>query len=407
MAFTEANHISFASGRYDPKSLGGRMLLAHELAHTIQQRGSRREAHQFSAKSTAHEAVANRAAAACALGAPARVSPDATAPRLQFAKVTTGGFGRALEEYTKLWSVPDTAINLLRRSRRFMTVARTLDQHFVWRDDSFLHEPLNYDANGRITNGPRSIRGKRELFVTRDTAGASFEPFESPDNILSGDVISLSGVDTATFIQEIAHEASHAVRFVTGSGPAPTTLAAAVNAGIQEEIDVRNDEAVILAQIPSSTLQQSFAPTGSTAPAQVQRDFAPGIGMTYLEAFFFDFRLRETQAAEGLNDDQAREVRERVNANVNTLHFRSQPSPTTGVLQLDQYASVWQDRIWVKREWAEFTRNNRPSDSGYAAAKERLLQDHARRFFGGRISYSSLRSPSTSPPTSPSPAPVP
>ncbi|NOQ24880.1 MAG: DUF4157 domain-containing protein [Bacteroidales bacterium] len=36
-AFTHKNHIYFNQGKYDPDSLGGKRLLAHELTHTIQQ----------------------------------------------------------------------------------------------------------------------------------------------------------------------------------------------------------------------------------------------------------------------------------------------------------------------------------------------------------------------------------
>jgi Domain of unknown function (DUF4157) len=37
-AYTIGQHIIFGAGRYHPESFGGRALLAHELAHTIQQR---------------------------------------------------------------------------------------------------------------------------------------------------------------------------------------------------------------------------------------------------------------------------------------------------------------------------------------------------------------------------------
>ncbi len=37
-AVTTGEHISFAAGRYSPGSVPGRMLLAHELAHVVQQR---------------------------------------------------------------------------------------------------------------------------------------------------------------------------------------------------------------------------------------------------------------------------------------------------------------------------------------------------------------------------------
>lgn len=39
-AFTVGSHISFASGRYSPYSDAGRRLLAHELAHVVEQRSS-------------------------------------------------------------------------------------------------------------------------------------------------------------------------------------------------------------------------------------------------------------------------------------------------------------------------------------------------------------------------------
>jgi outer membrane protein OmpA-like peptidoglycan-associated protein len=43
-AFTRGNHIAFASGRYNPSSSVGRQLIAHELAHVVQQRTGGRAA---------------------------------------------------------------------------------------------------------------------------------------------------------------------------------------------------------------------------------------------------------------------------------------------------------------------------------------------------------------------------
>ncbi len=40
-AYTVGQHIAFASNRYKPESESGRHLLAHELTHTIQQRGAK------------------------------------------------------------------------------------------------------------------------------------------------------------------------------------------------------------------------------------------------------------------------------------------------------------------------------------------------------------------------------
>src|SRR5215510_9473958 len=40
LAYTTADHIVFRAGRYDPSSHDGRQLLAHELAHAVQQSAS-------------------------------------------------------------------------------------------------------------------------------------------------------------------------------------------------------------------------------------------------------------------------------------------------------------------------------------------------------------------------------
>ena len=41
-AFTHGYHIFFNKGKYDPKSKEGKRLLAHELAHVIQQKGTKK-----------------------------------------------------------------------------------------------------------------------------------------------------------------------------------------------------------------------------------------------------------------------------------------------------------------------------------------------------------------------------
>ena len=40
-AFADGNQIHFAPGKYDPYSEKGQQLIAHELAHVVQQRGGR------------------------------------------------------------------------------------------------------------------------------------------------------------------------------------------------------------------------------------------------------------------------------------------------------------------------------------------------------------------------------
>jgi hypothetical protein len=70
-AYTIGQDIFFATGRYDPESFRGRNLLAHELAHTIQQRtaasGGLSEHTSFRDSTTAEENEAGRAASAVML----------------------------------------------------------------------------------------------------------------------------------------------------------------------------------------------------------------------------------------------------------------------------------------------------------------------------------------------------
>ena len=78
-AYAVGHDIVFDSGRYEPESLEGRQLIAHELAHVAQQR----DAPEFMsggvviAESPAHEAEADRAAGALVSGAQP-VAPQTT-----------------------------------------------------------------------------------------------------------------------------------------------------------------------------------------------------------------------------------------------------------------------------------------------------------------------------------------
>ncbi|MBA3395782.1 MAG: DUF4157 domain-containing protein [Deltaproteobacteria bacterium] len=76
-AYTMGNDIHFGAGQYDPSSPGGEHLLAHEVAHTVQQAGGAQRM-QFklavSSPGDSLEHEADRAADAMVTGAPAQVS---------------------------------------------------------------------------------------------------------------------------------------------------------------------------------------------------------------------------------------------------------------------------------------------------------------------------------------------
>lgn len=75
-AFATGQSIHFGAGQYDPSSSSGQQLIAHEVAHTVQQRGVSSSAQQKLEVSTpgdACEVEADVAAAAMVTGAPAAV----------------------------------------------------------------------------------------------------------------------------------------------------------------------------------------------------------------------------------------------------------------------------------------------------------------------------------------------
>jgi hypothetical protein len=75
-AYTYGNDIHFGAGQFDPSSQAGQHLIAHEVAHTVQQRGGppmRQNKLAVSASTDAAEVAADRAADAMISGAPASV----------------------------------------------------------------------------------------------------------------------------------------------------------------------------------------------------------------------------------------------------------------------------------------------------------------------------------------------
>lgn len=76
-AYALGNSIHFAAGHYDPGSSRGQLLLAHEVAHTVQQRGAsptRQNQLAVSSPGDSAEQEADRAASAMVTGARASVS---------------------------------------------------------------------------------------------------------------------------------------------------------------------------------------------------------------------------------------------------------------------------------------------------------------------------------------------
>jgi hypothetical protein len=89
VAFARGENVHFAPGQYQPETPGGQHLIAHELAHVVQQRNGS-PAQQFAGRGgdAALEAEADRAADAVVSGQPAVVRGAAGAGAPQFSRLS-------------------------------------------------------------------------------------------------------------------------------------------------------------------------------------------------------------------------------------------------------------------------------------------------------------------------------
>jgi len=83
LAYTVGPHIVFGAGRYAPGSAEGRALLAHELAHTIQQQGANAGDASVLPADAPAEREADRAAVAAATGRRVALTPGPSRVALQ------------------------------------------------------------------------------------------------------------------------------------------------------------------------------------------------------------------------------------------------------------------------------------------------------------------------------------
>lgn len=92
-AYTVGNDIVFDHGRYDPQSESGRHLLAHELTHTIQQRGIGRMANESLGETSAGDAYESEAdsIASRVLSGGGAITPHAHAHAPMIARTSVTG----------------------------------------------------------------------------------------------------------------------------------------------------------------------------------------------------------------------------------------------------------------------------------------------------------------------------
>ncbi|MEP6863456.1 MAG: DUF4157 domain-containing protein [Deltaproteobacteria bacterium] len=92
-AYATGNDVHFGAGHYDPSSSSGQELIAHEVAHTVQQRGgspARQHKLEVSSPGDHAEVEADRAASAMVVGAPAQVGGASGLGRVMRAPAAAG-----------------------------------------------------------------------------------------------------------------------------------------------------------------------------------------------------------------------------------------------------------------------------------------------------------------------------
>ena len=132
-AFTVGSSIYFGKNEYRPDSTAGRRLLAHEVAHTVQQRGAAMPSGPLPvrAPNSPEELEAQRFAEAAG-------GSSAEAPRLR----VRGGIARVMRAISFSRSndrITTRQAGVTERATEYDIAPRGDDQHFVWEADITIH----------------------------------------------------------------------------------------------------------------------------------------------------------------------------------------------------------------------------------------------------------------------------
>ena len=311
------------------------------------------------------------------------------APPPLFLRLTGGAFGQALDNA----HVSDAVIKLLRKSAPFMHIVRTLDENYVWLHNPKLNPATEKIVQGVLTTGP--FHGRRILYIQGGAAAGSFTSVDSPDATIGGDLIKINnGGSHLEVVRSIAHEATHAFREVTGA-PAPADVDAFIQAGVTEEVETRKSEVGISKGVfPARSAERHAVDqdvaAGYLSRPLVERDIAPDVGLTYLEASGFAALLVEAQRNEKLSDDQAADIRRQVDKDPKSAKKKDPKS----LDEPSKYALIYANRKIALATWEKFQKDFQGLEESDKAtkAKEHLLQENAQTLLDGRIKYSPLPS---------------
>jgi hypothetical protein len=186
-AYTVGQDIVFASGQYRPESTAGRHLIAHELVHTLQQRGLSRGAApaQPSAPGSeqAFEAEADRVADAVIAGQAAPPISRATQPMLARQTRPWGGIGGAARSYAlNPAGLGDVTFTITARSNSSDTDADGRPTAVAFRIDKFFLPSVK--GNSESAYAALAARGELEATIRTDQRIAPLTQGRAPTDQL-------------------------------------------------------------------------------------------------------------------------------------------------------------------------------------------------------------------------------
>ena len=292
-------------------------------------------------------------------------SPRASIP------TSWGGFGAELRQ-NKAMSEGEgaaRAIALLKKSPTFHSIARRVGAKYRSRTKDL-------DAWLRVSSGHK---GKRFLEIVGSPGdGGSFNPDESPFT----DEIRIAVVNDAdrprVHTQQLAHEISHAWRFLSRRTTRPSDLWGAIQAAIDtEEVQARLVERKILSEIRRADRRAPRFPTTSVDPKRIEREIS-GMMLTYLESAVLDFKLHNAATAEQLSVLEQKNSRDEVG--------HAFPAPPTG---RSQYRRTWFNILKAQEDWQKFHKRFSPEMQNYILERDRLANQHVRTILDREVMYRS------------------
>jgi len=272
-AYTVGHAIVFGAGQFSPGTRGGMQLLAHELAHVVQQGSRSAPAIQFACRAPKQFDFAKSSIASQirdGLGqitVPSRDPGGAPNPRVD----------------------PGTVLSILGTSGCFLQDAQTIER--------------TYFARGGPTGGRTTLALR--LHENPDI-GSQFTTSEPSAHRIYVEVE--AGVTTATpqaLVRRIVHEIAHATH--RPSTPRPPRGIGAVTvveeAGVAEEAQTRARENEIMAEIAAS---EGWTDTPTPAkPNDVRASLRSGLPKLTYQEYFIVEEMKRRSRMPGLDEAQA------------------------------------------------------------------------------------------------------